>query len=114
MARAILAVHAAQDAVGAALQRRVDMLRDTLRFGDQPEEIVREVHRLDRAEAETLDFGLGERAAAATLAGAVSAALVDGPQTPDLLRRGMGATTREFTSRVVSAFQLTQPWGSAA
>jgi isocitrate/isopropylmalate dehydrogenase len=66
------------------------------------------------AAATMLDFGLGERAAAATLAGAVSATLVDGPQTPDLLRRGMGATTREFTSRVVSAFQLTQPWGSAA
>ena len=33
---------------------------------------------------------------------------------PDLLRRGMGATSREFTSRVVAAFQLTQPWGSAA
>jgi isocitrate/isopropylmalate dehydrogenase len=66
------------------------------------------------AAATMLDFGLGERAAAATLAGAVSAALVDGPQTPDLLRRGIGATTREFTSRVVTAFQLTQPWGSAA
>ena len=66
------------------------------------------------AAAMMLDFGLGEHAAAATLAGAVSATLVDGPQTPDLLRRGMGATTREFTSRVVSAFQLTQPWGSAA
>jgi len=66
------------------------------------------------AAAMMLDFGLGEHAAAATLAGAVSATLVDGPQTPDLLRRGMGATTREFTSRVVSAYQLTQPWGSAA
>lgn len=66
------------------------------------------------AAAMMLDLGLGEHAAASTLAGAVSAALVDGPQTPDLLRRGMGATTREFTTRVVAGFQLTQPWGSAA
>ena len=29
------------------------------------------------------------------------------PQTPDLLRRGIGATTREFTSRVVWGFQLS-------
>lgn len=66
------------------------------------------------AAATMLDFGLGHTAAAATLARAVSATLVDGPQTPDLLRRGIGATTREFTTRVVAAFQLTQPWGAAA
>jgi isocitrate/isopropylmalate dehydrogenase len=66
------------------------------------------------AAALMLDFGLGEPAAAATLAGAVSAALVDGPQTPDLLRRGVGATSREFTHSVVAGFQLFQPWGSAA
>jgi len=66
------------------------------------------------AAATMLDFGLGHPVAAATLAGAVSAALVDGPQTPDLLRRGIGATTREFTTRVVAGFQLSQPWGSAA
>jgi 3-isopropylmalate dehydrogenase len=59
------------------------------------------------AAAMTLEYGLGSPAAAATLAGAVSAALVDGPQTPDLLRRGVGATTREFTSRVVAGFQLS-------
>lgn len=66
------------------------------------------------AAAMMLDLGLGHRAAAATLAGAVSSALVDGPQTPDLLRRGVGATSREFTTQVVAGFQLTQPWGSAA
>jgi len=53
------------------------------------------------------EYGLGQPGAAATLAGAVSAALVDGPRTPDLLRRGLGATTREFTSRVLSGFQLS-------
>jgi isocitrate/isopropylmalate dehydrogenase len=66
------------------------------------------------AAATMLDFGLGHPVAASTLAGAVSAALVDGPQTPDLLRRGIGATTREFTTRVVAGFQLSEPWGSAA
>jgi isocitrate/isopropylmalate dehydrogenase len=66
------------------------------------------------AAATMLDFGLEHPAAAATLAGAVSAALVDGPQTPDLLRRGVGATSREFTTSVVAGFQVFQPWGSAA
>lgn len=59
------------------------------------------------AAAMMLDHGLGCPAAGATLAGAVSAALVDGPQTPDLLRRGVGATSREFTRRVVAGFQLS-------
>jgi isocitrate/isopropylmalate dehydrogenase len=66
------------------------------------------------AAAIMLDLGLGQPAAAATLAGAVSSVLVDGPQTPDLLRRGVGATSREFTTQVVAGFQLSQPWGSAA
>jgi isocitrate/isopropylmalate dehydrogenase len=66
------------------------------------------------AAALVLEHGLGSPAAAATLARSVSAALVDGPQTPDLLRRGVGATTREFTSSVMAGFQVSMPWGSAA
>jgi isocitrate/isopropylmalate dehydrogenase len=66
------------------------------------------------AAALVLEHGLGSPAAAATLAHSISAALVDGPQTPDLLRRGVGATTREFTSSVVAGFQMSMPWGSAA
>ncbi len=66
------------------------------------------------AAAMMLDHGLAAPTAGATLAGAVSAALVDGPQTPDLLIHGVGATSREFTSRVVSGFQLSQPWAGAA
>jgi 3-isopropylmalate dehydrogenase len=66
------------------------------------------------ATAMLLDLGLGHRNAAATLAGSVSAALNDGPQTPDLLRRGVGATSHEFTKSVVAGFQVFQPWGSAA
>jgi isocitrate/isopropylmalate dehydrogenase len=70
------------------------------------------------AAALVLEHGLHEPAAATTLAGAVSAALVDGPQTPDLLRRGVGATSREFTARVVDGFQLSlqnaEFWAGAA
>ena len=66
------------------------------------------------AAAMMLEYGLDAPIAGATLAGAVSAVLVDGPQTPDLLHRGVGATSREFTSRVVSGFQLSQPWAGAA
>ncbi len=70
------------------------------------------------AAALALEYGLGQAGAAATLAGAVSAALVDGPRTPDLLRRGLGATTREFTSRVLAGFQLSlrnaEFWAGAA
>jgi 3-isopropylmalate dehydrogenase len=54
------------------------------------------------AAALTLEHGLGQPAAAETLAGAVSAALVNEPT-----RFGVRATTREFTSRVLSGFQLT-------
>lgn len=58
------------------------------------------------AAAMMLEHGLDAQAPAATLARAVSAALVDGRQTPDLLRYGVGATSREFTSRVVAGFQV--------
>lgn len=61
------------------------------------------------AAAMMLEHGLGAVHAGQTLAGAVSAALVDGPQTPDLLQHGAGATTAEFTRRVVGTFQLATP-----
>ena len=66
------------------------------------------------AAALMLGEGLGERGAAETLTGAVLGACSNGTQTPDMLSRGLGATTREFTSRVVSEFQLSQPWAGAA
>ncbi len=53
------------------------------------------------AAALALEHGLGQPAAAETLAGAVSAALVDEP-----VRFGVRASTREFTSRVLGGFQL--------
>ena len=59
------------------------------------------------AAALALQHGLGQSSAGATLASAVSNALVDGPRTPDLVRRGVGATTREFTQRVLAGFQLS-------
>ena len=58
------------------------------------------------AAALALEHGLAEPGAGSTLARAVSSALVDGPRTPDLLRRGLGASTREFTTRVLAGFQL--------
>jgi 3-isopropylmalate dehydrogenase len=53
------------------------------------------------ATALAIEHGLGQPAAAETLAGAVSAALVDEP-----VRFGVRASTREFTSRVLGGFQL--------
>jgi isocitrate/isopropylmalate dehydrogenase len=53
--------------------------------------------------------GLGERAAGATLAGAVVEAMGNGAPTPDLLQAGVGATTREFTDAVVGGFQMMMP-----
>ena len=54
------------------------------------------------ATALTLEHGLGQPAAAETLAGAVSAALVDEP-----VRFGIRASSRDFTRRVLGGFQLT-------
>ena len=59
------------------------------------------------AAALALQYGIGQPGAAATLAGAVSAALCNGVRTPDLLGRGVGKTTREFTARVLAGFQLS-------
>lgn len=59
------------------------------------------------AAALMLEHGLGQPAAATTLAGAVSSVLADGPRTPDLLRNGVAATTREFTDSVLRGFQLS-------
>jgi len=56
------------------------------------------------AAALMLEHGLGQPAAAATLAGAVSTALAHA-RTPSLLHPV--ATTREFTHRVLASFQLT-------
>ena len=57
------------------------------------------------AAALMLEHGLGCPAAAATLAGAVSAALVDTPRPSSLFRSV--STTREFTHRVLARFQIT-------
>jgi 3-isopropylmalate dehydrogenase len=54
------------------------------------------------AGALALEHGLDEPAAAETLAGAISAALVDEP-----VRFGIRASSRDFTRRVLGGFQLT-------
>ncbi len=62
MPRSILAVHAAEDCVGAGLQWGVDVFRDAGIFGHQVKQVVCEIHRLDRAEPDPLDFGFVEEA----------------------------------------------------
>jgi 3-isopropylmalate dehydrogenase len=57
------------------------------------------------AAALMLGEGLGERRAAETLAGAVVEACAD-LRTPDMVRAGVGATTREFADVVLSEL----PW----
>ncbi len=50
--------------------------------------------------------GLGERGAADTLSGALAEALGSSGRTIDRGRRGVAATTREFTDAVLEGFQL--------
>jgi 3-isopropylmalate dehydrogenase len=54
------------------------------------------------AAALMLGEGLGERAAAETLTGAVLEACSNGTRTPDMVTSGVGATTREFADVVIS------------
>jgi 3-isopropylmalate dehydrogenase len=54
------------------------------------------------ATALLLGEGLGERAAAETLAGAVLEACCNGARTPDMVTTGVGATTRQFADVVLS------------
>jgi 3-isopropylmalate dehydrogenase len=54
------------------------------------------------ATALMLGEGLGERRAAETLTNAVLTASGNGVRTPDLVRVGVGATTREFSDAVIS------------
>jgi isocitrate/isopropylmalate dehydrogenase len=54
------------------------------------------------AAALMLAEGLGERRAAETLTNAVVEASANGVRTPDLVRVGVGATTREFADAVIS------------
>jgi len=54
------------------------------------------------AAALMLGEGLGERRAAETLTNAVLEASANGVRTPDLVRVGVGATTREYADVVIS------------
>ena len=48
--RTVLAMHPPQHRVAAALQRRMNVLRNPRRLRHQTQQIVREVHRLDRTQ----------------------------------------------------------------
>jgi len=55
MLRAIPAVHAGKDAVGAGLQRHVKMLSDAVGGSKKSDKVLGNVERLDGADAETFD-----------------------------------------------------------
>jgi 3-isopropylmalate dehydrogenase len=55
------------------------------------------------AAALMLGEGLGERAAAKTLAGAVASTLEAGTRTPDMVEAGAASTTREFMDVLLAA-----------
>jgi len=61
--RAIPAVHGGQDAVGAGLQRHVEVLGDTIGGGEEIDQVSRDVKGLDGADAEAFDGGFVEDAA---------------------------------------------------
>ena len=61
------------------------------------------------AAAMVLGDGLGQRLAGDTLVGALSDALRGRVSTADRLRRGVAATTREFTDVVLAGFQNHHP-----
>src|SRR5882672_6945055 len=60
---AVPAVHGGEDAVGAGLQRQVEMLGDAIGPGEEFDEILGDVQRLDGADAETFDGGFVKDAA---------------------------------------------------
>jgi len=60
---AVPAVHGGEDAVGAGLQRHVEMLGDAIGGSEEFDEILGDVERLDGADAETFDGGFVEDAA---------------------------------------------------
>src|SRR5438874_6859978 len=58
----IPAVHSREDAVGAGLQRHVEMLSEPLARSKQLHQILRNIHRLDGADAQAFDGGLIQNA----------------------------------------------------
>ena len=60
---AVPAVHGGEDAVGAGLQRHVEMLGDAIGPGEEFDEVLGDVERLDGADAETFDGSFVEDAA---------------------------------------------------
>ena len=60
---AVPAVHGGEDAVGAGLQRHVEVLGDAIGPGEEFDEILSDVEGLDGADAKTFDRGFVEDAA---------------------------------------------------
>ncbi len=57
---AIPAVHGGEDAVGGGLQRHVEVLGDAIGPGEEFDEVLRDVERLNGTDAEAFDGGLAE------------------------------------------------------
>src|SRR5206468_996273 len=57
------AVHGGEDAIGAGLQRHVEVLGDAIAGGEEMDEIPSDIQRLDGTDAETFDGGFVEDAA---------------------------------------------------
>jgi len=106
---AIPAVHGGENAVGSGLQGHVEVLGDAIGPGEEIDEVLGNVERLDRADAEALDGCFAENAAEevfkfdargqiAAVGAEVDAAENDfavsrGAELPDFLDDGMGRET---------------------
>jgi len=60
---AIPAMHGGEDAVGCGLQGHMEVLGDAIGGSKKVDEVLRDVERLDGADAETLDGSFAENAA---------------------------------------------------
>ena len=61
--RAIPAVHGGEDIVRAGLERHVEMVGNAIRAGENSDEILRDVERLDGADAEAREWSFVEHVA---------------------------------------------------
>ncbi len=61
--RTVPAVHGGEDAVGAGLQRHVEVLSDSLGRSEEIDEVLGNVEGLDGADAQAFDSGFAEDAA---------------------------------------------------
>ena len=114
MLGAVPAVHGGEDAVGGGLQGHVEVLGDAIGPGEEIDEVLRNVERLDGTDAEALDRGFVEDAAKkifkfdaggqiAAVGAEIDAAENDfavprGAELPDFLDDGIGWEAAAFAT----------------